>query len=434
MKMDILIENADIITGSTDRMYIGKGFIGITDGRISHMGDKPPAFTEKTKRLDATGMTAMPGLQNAHTHSPMVLLRNYAADKPLEKWLGESILPVEDRMTREHIRAGTVLALAEMIKSGTTAFLDMYFESDVTADEVIKSGMKANISLGLLTSHRLGEGVDKAKDFCRDFFKKYDGTAGGRLKTSLEVHSVYLYDEKTLRESAGFAAQTGMIVNIHLHETKSEVDDAIAGYGCSPIQICNKYGLLEGRTVAAHAVWMDSTDLEIMKEKNVVPVHNPSSNMYLGSGFAPIPAMLEMGIKPALGTDGAASNNNLDMLVEMRMAALIHKGRKLDASAVNASQVIEMATSTGAKAMGFCDSGVLCEGAAADLILIRSDTPSNAPVINPLNAVVYSTGGADVDTVIVDGRILMQGRRLTTIDEEKAMFDAQKAASELLGI
>lgn len=432
--MDILIENANIITGSTDCMYKGIGFIGITGKNISYMGETAPEITDKTKRINASGMIAMPGLQNAHTHSSMVLLRNYAADKSLEKWLGESILPVEDKMTREHIRAGTVLALAEMIKSGTTAFLDMYFECDVTAEEVIKSGMKANISLGLLTSHKLNESVDEAKKFCREFFNKYNGSAEGRLKTSLEVHSVYLYDEKTLMQSAEFAAETGMSVHIHLHETKSEVKEAIIKYGCNPIQICERCGLLDGPVVAAHAVWMNASDLDIIKEKNIVPVHNPSSNMYLGSGFAPIPQMLKKGIKPALGTDGAASNNNLDMFCEMRMAGLIHKGKNLDASAVKAEQVIEMATSTGAKAMGFDKSGILCEGSLADLILIRTNIPSNTPAINPVNAVVYSTGRADVDTVIVDGNILMRDRQLLTIDEEKAMFDAQKATSELLGI
>jgi 5-methylthioadenosine/S-adenosylhomocysteine deaminase len=224
-----------------------------------------------------------------------------------------------------------------------------------------------------------------------------------------------------------------MAVHIHLHETKTEVENSIAKYGCNPLEICRKSGLLDGATTAAHCVWMDGEDIAKMKEYGVVPVHNPSSNMYLGSGFAPLPAMLKAELKPALGTDGAASNNNLDMFNEMRMAALIHKGTGLDASAVDAKSVIGMATSSGAAAIGFPESGVLKAGAAADIILIDSDKPKNSPMINPVNAVVYSTGGADVDTVIVDGKILMEKGELLTLDEERAKYDARKASSRLLG-
>lgn len=431
--MDILIKNVKIITGDTDCMYGGEGCIGITGGRISHIGASIPETTAKTRILDASGMIAMPGLQNAHTHSPMVLLRNLAADKPLEKWLGESIIPIEDRMTREDIRAGSVLGIAEMIRSGTTAFLDMYFESDITAEAALESGIRANISLGLLTSHMMKEGIGAAKGFCRSFFDNYDGAGGGRIRTSLEVHSVYLYDEKTLSESADFARETGMTAHIHLHETKTEVENSIAEYGCNPLEICRKSGLLDGAATAAHCVWMDGEDIVKMKEYGVIPVHNPSSNMYLGSGFAPVAAMLKAGIRPALGTDGAASNNNLDMFNEMRMAALIHKGACLDASAVDAKSVIGMATASGAAAIGFPETGVLKEGAAADIILIDTDKPKNTPMTDPVNAVVYSTGGSDVDTVIVDGRILMEKGELLTIDEERAKHDARKASNRLLG-
>ncbi|MBN2558656.1 MAG: amidohydrolase [Clostridia bacterium] len=434
MKMDILIENARIITGFAGAMYAGRGFIGITGDEITYVGETAPEKTEVRKRIDAGRMIAMPGLMNAHTHSPMVLMRNYAADRTLDDWLYKSIIPIENKLTREHIRNGSMLAIAEMIKSGTTAFLDMYFDVDCTAEAALEAGIRANVSLGLLTSHNMNNGLEDAKAFCRKFYSRYHGAGNGLLRTSLEVHSVYLYNEGTLRDSAEFAAETGMTVNIHLHETKSEVERAYGEYGMSPIGICRETGLLDGPVAAAHTVWLTDQDMDIIKEKKVVPVHNPSSNMYLASGFAPVPEMLAKGIRVALGTDGAASNNDLDMFGEMHIAGLIHKGRTLDPTAVSAENVIEMACANGAQAMGFGASGTIRTGNKADIILVDADGLHNVPMLNPVNAMVYSTSGADVDTVIINGRTVMENRRLMTMDEEKIRYNLKKSASELFNI
>ena len=253
----------------------------------------------------------------------------------------------------------------------------------------------------------------------------------GRVNTSVEIHSVYLVDEPELVLSSQMAKETDTLIHIHLHETQSEVENCIKRYGMTPLQVCAKTGILNNKVTAAHTVHVNDEDMLLMKEKKVIPVHNPSSNMLLGSGFADIPKMLELGIKPALGTDGAASNNTLDMSKEMHLASLIHKGYKLDSSAINAQQVLCMATSSGAKALGFDDCGIIKTGMKADITIVNTDSLNMTPFYDPVSALVYSARAADVDTVLVNGEILMKDKQLTTIDEEKVKFDAAKSAARL---
>jgi len=427
--MDILIKNVRIITGDSVLMDAGTGNIGITGDSISYIGSEDK---QAARVINGKGMIAMPGLQNAHTHTSMVLMRNYITDKPLEKWLEEGIFPIEAKLNKKHIKNGSLLALTEMIKSGTTSFLDMYYEVDTTAEAVLKAGIRANISLGLLTSHDKENNLENSKTEWKNFHNTYNGAGGGLLRTSLEVHSVYLYDEKGLMDSADFAAETGTMIHCHLSETRSEVENSIAKYGVSPIREFLKCGLLDVPTTAAHTIWIDDEEMDIILEKGVVPVHCASSNMFLGSGFAPVPKMLKKGIPVAIGTDGAASNNNLDMIKEMAFTALIHKGNNLDPTLVNSTETVSMATANGARAIGFKDTGMLKEGYKADLILIDSDKAHNTPLLNPLNALIYSTKGSDVDTVIVNGKILMENRELKTLDEEKIKYNARQSAVELI--
>ena len=427
--MDILIKNVRIITGDSASMDAGTGNIGITRDTISYIGKEDK---EADRVIDGKGMIAMPGLSNAHTHSSMVLMRNYVTDKPLEKWLEEGIFPIEVKLNKTHIRNGSLLALVEMIKSGTTSFLDMYYEVETTAEAVLEAGVRANISLGLLTSHDTENNLENSKVEWKNFHNTFNGAGNGLLRTSLEVHSVYLYDEKGLTDSAEFAAETGTMIHCHLNETRSEVENSIAKYGVSPIREFLKCGLLDVPVTAAHTIWIDDEEMDIILEKGVIPVHCASSNMFLGSGFAPVPEMLNKGIPVALGTDGAASNNNLDMIKEMSLSALIPKGTNLDPTVVNSTETVAMATANGAKAIGFKDMGIIKEGFKADLILIDMDKPHNTPLINPLNALVYSTKGSDVDTVIVNGQILMENRELKTLDEERIKYNARQSAIELI--
>ena len=383
--MDLLIKNVRIITGDVSAMDAGTGNIGINEGFIEYIGTDAK---EAARIIDGRGMVAMPGLVNAHTHSPMVLMRNLVTDKPLEKWLEDGIFPIEGRLTREHITNGSMLAAAEMIKSGTTSFLDMYFEVGATADVAIESGMKANISLGLLTAHEMDSDLSKAKAVWNNYNAKYKGAGEGRINTSIEVHSVYLYEEKGLRDSAEFAMESGTSIHSHLHETKTEVMNCKAKYGMSPIKVFQKFGLLDVPVTAAHTVWLEDEDIGIIAERGVHPVHCPSSNMFLGSGFAPVQKMLDKGIPVCLGTDGAASNNDMDMLGEMALAGLIHKGKDLNPTVMTPEDIICMATVNGAKALGFDNTGCIKVGMDADIILVNMDTLHNTPMPDPVHALI----------------------------------------------
>ncbi|MBN1624419.1 MAG: amidohydrolase [Clostridia bacterium] len=426
--MDLLIKDAHIVTGIKGNMYYGVGNIGIDAGKIAYIG---PETMPAQKVIEARDMIAMPGLFNAHTHTSMVLMRNFAADKNLEDWLVKSIFPIEGKLTAEYIHSASLLAAAEMIRSGTVGFLDMYYHVEETAEAVLEAGLRANISLGILTAGNNDRNYEAAKSHALAFHRNYHGAGNGLVKTSLEVHSVYLYDEDGLRESAEFAKKHDLMVHAHLHETKTEVVNSIDKYGFRPIEVFKKCGMLEVPVTAAHCVNMNDRDMEIAASNGVRPVHCPTSNMYLASGFADIPSMQKHGIAVALGTDGAASNNDLDMFGEMNLAGLIHKGHSGDATVMDAASVVEMATANGAATIGFEDSGRLYEGMNADIILIDTNSAHNTPMLNPVNALVYSTKGSDVDTVIVNGRILMQSKELKTIDEEKLRYTIKKIADML---
>jgi len=430
--MKILIKDVHIITGDTDNMYRGIGNIEIENDIIKYIGEKSNQDFNPDKIIEGNYSIAMPGLVNAHTHSPMGLMRNAADDLPLERWLNESILPREKKLTKEGIKKGAMLGMAEMIKSGTTTFLDMYLEMEQVTEAVIETGMRANISYGLQTCNRLFQGTEFAAKYCTDFKKKYEDANKGKIKTSIEVHSVYVCDEELLKANAKLAKEIDSRIHIHLHETKFEVEQSKIKYGLSPIMECLKTGIFDVPVIAAHTVWLENEDLQVLKAFDVTPVHNPSSNLKLASGFARIPDMLKLGIDVGIGTDGAASNNIMDMFEEMRLTSLIHKANTLDATAVNASQTIKMATYNGAKALGYENLGMLKEKMKADIILVDTSCINNTPLNDAIAAVVYSSRGFDVHTVICNGDILLENKQLTTIDEEKVKYEANLIARDLL--
>ncbi|MCK5811421.1 MAG: amidohydrolase [Clostridiales bacterium] len=429
--MNILIKNVHVITGDANNIYIGINNIAIKDDLIYYIGKKIPENFIPNKVIEGKESIAMPGLVNAHTHTMMVLMRNSADDLTLENWLHKNILPKEKNITRDIVKSGTMLGIAEMIKSGTTCFLDMYYEMDVVAKAVLDSGMRANLSYGLMTCNQWQKGHEYAKAFCKDFHNEYNLANDGKLKTSVEAHSVYLCDETMLRANATLARELNSSIHIHLHETKFEVEESIIKTGLTPIKQCLKTGVFDVPVIAAHTIWVDDDDMMILKEKNVTSVHNPSSNLKLASGIARVPDMLDLDINVAIGTDGAASNNMVDMFNEMRLASLIHKGSTLDPTVVNAATTIQMATYNGAKALGFENLGLLKEGMKADLILVDTSCLNNIPLNNPASAIVYSSQGSNVDTVICNGDILMEHRELLTIDEEKTIYEARNAAKKL---
>lgn len=430
---DLLIKNIDIITLDDSNRVIKNGYIGIKDGKISLVSDNLPNGINSKEEIDGKGKLAMPGLVNGHCHSAMTLMRNYADDMALETWLFDNIFPVEAKLNEEYVYWGTMLAITEMLKSGVIAFADMYMFMDEVARAVTETGIKANICKSPVQFFEDGQlkRLDKSQGTI-DYYNKYHNTADGRIKVFVEIHSTYMFNERTLTNAAELAKQLNTGIHIHLLETTTEVESSKKDYGMTSVEICKKTGVLDVPVLAAHCVHMTDSDLEIMKAMGASICHNPTSNLKLGSGIARVPKMLEMGINVCLGTDGAASNNNLNMFEEMNLAALIHKGVAMNPQLMNANDVLKMGTSNGARALGFEDSGLIREGMKGDIILIDTDKPHFYPKNNPLSAVVYSAQASDVDTVIVDGNIIMQNRIFKNIDEEKIKSEVDRLSKRLL--
>lgn len=430
--MNILIKNADIITCNASNSVLQDAFLGIKDGYIDFIDTNEEAARDfKADRvIDAKGKLVMPGFVNAHTHSGMTILRNFANDVALEEWLFGNVLPVEEKLTPEDIYWGTLLGITEMIRSGTTTFADMYLYMDEVAKAVSETGVRANLCRSPLKD---GNGSVDDAIRCFEYFKKWNNSFNGRIKVYVEVHSVYLFDEPSLRMSAEIAKQIDTGIHIHVLETLKEKEDSIKKYGMSPAEICYKTGIFDVPVIAAHCIHLSDRDMEIIKEKRVNVIHNPTSNLKLGSGIAKVDEMLKNDINVALGTDGAASNNNLNMIEEMHLAALIHKGFHRDPTLIGAPCALKMATVNGAKALGFeGEIGEVAKGMKADLIFIDMDKAHLCPVNDPAAAVVYSAQASDVDTVIIDGNIVMEKGELKTIDEEKVKFNVKEIAKKVL--
>lgn len=434
--MNLLLKNIDIITGEDSAGFIKNSNIGIKDGMIEFVGnDMDTIESFKPDRvIDGRHRLAMPGLVNSHTHSGMTILRNFADDLALEEWLFEKIFPAEERLTPEDVYWGTLLGIAEMIKAGTTAFADMYLHMDFVAQAVTEAGIRANLCRNPVKFNFGSEpGICDDTQGCFDYYKKWNGSADGRIKVYVEVHSAYLFNEASLKSAAGLAKSCGTGIHIHILETAREREVSKEKYGADTVEVCERCGIFDVPVLAAHCVHLTDENVEVLKNKGVYVVHNPTSNLKLGSGIARIPFMLEEGLVVSLGTDGTSSNNNLNMFEEMHLAALLHKGVSRNPKLIGADQTVKMATVNGAKAIGFGDeTGCIKKGLRADLIILDTDKPHLCPMNNPVSAVVYSAQAADVDTVIVDGQILMEGRELKTIDEERAKSKVKEIAARIL--
>jgi len=430
LTVKILIKNADIITCNASNDVIKNDFLGIKDGYIDFIDTREEALKgfDADKIIDARNKLVMPGLVNAHTHSGMTILRNFANDLALEEWLFNNVFPVEAKLTPEDIYWGTLLGIAEMIKSGTTTFADMYLHMEQVAKAVFEAGIRANLCRSPLKD---GDGSVEDSIRCFDYFREWNNGANGRIKVYIEVHSVYLFDEDTLRTSAKVAKELNTGIHIHVQETVKECEDSIKKYGMSPAEICCETGIFDVPVIAAHCVHLSERDMDIIKNKGVNVIHNPTSNLKLGSGIAKINEMLDLGINVALGTDGAASNNNLNMMEEMHIASILHKGVHRNPLLMDAPGVLKMATLNGAKALGFeGEIGAIEKGMKADIILIDTDKPHLCPINDAVAAVVYSAQGSDVDTVIIDGVVVMEKGELKTIDEEKVKFMVRETAKK----
>lgn len=424
MANEIIIKDVSVLTSSGK---VETANIFIDGNKISKIDNSP---VEGGNVIDGRGKFAVPGFINAHTHASMTLLRSYSDDKALMDWLNKDIWPIEAKMNRNDIRAGAELAAVEMIKSGTTTFADMYGpEMEEVAQVVDESGLRGVLCRGLIG---FADGDEKLATNV-ELFKNWHGKANGRIKVMLGPHAVYTCPPKFLSKVADAAANLGAEIHIHMNETLDEVNGCLKEHGKRPFEVVVETGLFELGTLAAHCVHLSDNEIEIIKAKKIRVAHNPGSNMKLASGIAPVPQLLREGVVVGLGTDGASSNNNLDMLEEIKLAALLHKVATLDPLEIPALEAVKMGTEYGAAAVGINDIGKLEAGYKADIVLFDMSGAEWQPCFNPISLLVYSVNSSSVDTVIVDGKILMQGRELKTLDEEKIIANFNERVNRLTG-
>ncbi|MBP3918470.1 MAG: amidohydrolase [Clostridia bacterium] len=389
----------------------GEYITGIFDARPAGVFDRE--ISGKNKLL-------MPALYNCHAHTAMTLFRGYGEDMPLSVWLNDCIFPAEDLLTSDAVYNASMLAAAEMIRCGIVSFSDMYFFSEDTIRAVGETGMKANIArcINCFNPEETKE-TDKRFLEALALHKQYHNSFDGRIKMDMSVHAEYTTLPHTIRYVAEAAKALGLHMHVHMSETASEHRECMErNGGKTPAQHFASLGVFDVPTIAAHCVWVTDEDIALMAEKGVFAAHNPVSNLKLGSGIMPLDKMHRAGVRVVLGTDGAASNNRLDILREMNTAALLQKGRDMVCDAMKAADMIPMATVNGAMAQGREDCGKLAAGCRADIILLDMDTPNNIPSYTPVTSVVYSATASDVCMTMADGKILYENGQYTTLDIE----------------
>ena len=413
--MGIVLKDILAILPNGEKDEVRKTSIYIEGNRIASVGEKPENFQED-KVIDGQDRLVIPGLINCHTHSYMAFMRNVADDLSFMDWLFGTIDPIEQQMTDEDTYWGACLAIIEMIKSGTTCFNDMQMNIHQTTRAVKESGMRAVISRGLI-----GSGHDEAGQMrLRQAYEERDAAKDcDRLSFMLGPHAPYTCDDGFMRVVSEEAKKNGMRIHVHLSESVSEIGQIQEKYGLTPIEMADRNGLFDVPAIAAHCVQVTDEDIAILKGKNVSVVTNPASNMKLGNGFAPIGKMMEMGVNVCLGTDGAASNNSLNMFRELGLLTLIHKGVNKTPQCISAREGFRIATINGAKALGLEEeTGSIEAGKKADLAILDLNTPSLTPRNNLIAGLSYSANGSEVETVIIDGKIVMENRKVLTMDEE----------------
>jgi 5-methylthioadenosine/S-adenosylhomocysteine deaminase len=381
--------------------------------------------------LDASDGLVIPGLVNVHGHAAMTLLRSNADDVPLGPWLREAVWPVEAELTAEDVRAGAELGLLEHVTNGTTAFGDMYFYMDEYVEVVEELGLRALLGYGCITVGEDDEAAREELETTVEFAREYDGAADGRVKTAVMPHSLTTVDEWVLGEAADAADEHDLPLHIHANENEGEVDPILDEQGVRPLQYADDLGLLGADTFLAHCVHVDESEIDLLAATNTGVAHCPASNTKLNSGIAPVQAMLDAGVTVGVGTDGPASNNDLDAFDEVRDAAMVGKLGADDAAAVDAESVVRMATAGGADLLGF-DAGRVEAGRAADLAVVDLEAPHLTPEHDLVSLLAYAVRGSDVRHTVCDGQVLMADREVTVLDEAAVRARAQQHAEALL--
>jgi 5-methylthioadenosine/S-adenosylhomocysteine deaminase len=432
---DLLITGGMILPVPRNSALISSGALAVAGNRIAAVGDAKgiAAEFEASRIIDASGCLVMPGLVNAHTHAAMTCYRGLADDLPLMDWLNRFIFPAEALSDGNRVYWSSLLACAEMIRSGTTAFFDMYLFEGRVAEAAKEAGMRALVGEVLYDFPSPNYGpIEKGLEYTEALIRRWRGDA--LIRVAVEPHALYTCSPALLARCRDLAEKYGVPLGIHLSENQSEVEEILKKYGCRPPAHLERLGLLSSDLIACHCVWLNEEEMDLLARRGVRVVHNPESNMKLASGVAPVPDLLKRGVPVGLGTDGCASNNNLDLFQEMDFAAKLPKVHRLDPTAMPAETVLEMATLGGARVLGMeKEIGSLSPGKKADLIVVDLERPHLQPVYNAVSNLVYSATGADVRDVVIDGKIVMQNRRLLTLDEERILAEAEKWGRKIAG-
>lgn len=433
--VELLVVGGTIVTMDQTRRVIEDGGIAVSNGRIVAIGPRAEIESRYTSRqkVVATGKVITPGLINGHTHVPMVLFRGLADDLDLQEWLTKYIFPAEAKnVTEEFVRVGARLGLAEMIRGGTTTYCDMYYFEDAIADETAKAGVRGVLGETII-DFPVADNKTNAEGmaYVEKFVARWKGHE--LIVPAIAPHAPYTVSEEHLKAARAFSDRTGAPIVTHISETKREVDDSVKAKGASPVAYLERIGFLNNRVIAAHMVWPQGTDIAILQRRGVGVIHNPQSNMKLASGVAPVPRMLTEKLFVGLGTDGAASNNDMNMWEEMDTVAKLHKVFTGDPRVISAQEAFELATIRGAQALHLeKEIGSLETGKRADLLVIDRDTLNQIPLYNVYSDLVYATKAADVETVIINGRVVMRNRRLLTLNETAVKADARTFRDKII--
>ena len=419
------ITNGVILTYDGNAMITEEKTLYVKGGRITFA---PFAQGKEYEVIDAGRKLVMPGLINMHTHAYMTMMRNYADDVPFQEWLFQRVMPVEDNLPIEAAYWTSMLGILEMIRTGTTCFTDMHMYHRQVTQAAGEAGIRAYIGRGLVGEDLYEDGYSRFKQALEEKEEFESDT----IKFLLAPHAIYTCSEKLLRQVAEAAAEHRMLKQIHLSESLTELNDCLNNRGKTPVEYLKDIGFLNENTILAHCVQIQGNDLEIIRDSGATIVTNVASNAKLGNGIAPLSQMKELGINVCVGTDGAASNNTLNMFREMGLLSLMHKACTRDCLAIPSGYIVKAATYNGSLALHNDDIGVIREGAAADLIFLDLDAPSLFPNNNILSALCYSANGSEVDSVMINGKFVMRGRELLTIDQERVYYEVGKIVDKHL--
>jgi 5-methylthioadenosine/S-adenosylhomocysteine deaminase len=429
---DLLVTNGTVITMKPGETPIYNGALTIEKDKISAIGQSDDFSSWKAfRKIDARGGIIMPGLVNTHTHAAMTCFRGLADDLPLMTWLNDHIFPAESKLDYEKVFRGTLLACTEMIRNGTTCFCDMYLFEDAVAQAASKAGVRAVVGEVLYDFPSPNYGpIAQGFAYTKMLIDKWENDP--LITIAVEPHSPYLCAPDLLKEALSLSQAHDIPMVVHISEAQSEVDQIKKRYGKTPIGFLADQNLLASNLVGCHCVVLTEADISLLKRHDAKVSHCPESNMKLASGIAPIPQLLKAGVCVGLGTDGCASNNNLDLFAEMNTAAKLHKVNTLDPTILDAATVLKMATLDGAKTLGLDDKiGSLEPGKSADIIIIDTQKPHLTPMYNPVSHLVYAAKGSDVSTSIINGIVVMEDRQLLSLDLEKVMGDMEKIADDI---